>query len=473
MARPVSRTVQITCSVRPARALWSTRWAPSRVFGALRVVILSVLSGGGIGAQVLTPSDSVTLQSLHAAVRRSSPELRARRAAVDAARARAAAVGLAAPLVLSAETEEVPDGLALARAGSLRLDVSKEFLGGKRRTAARTLARADVDAEAAALIAAERRVLALADRAVARAVLWAAVARRRAAEEALLTSADSSLRTRFSVGQARYVDVLRLRTERLRVQSEQAVAVTEALAARRALDALLAPADPGAGVVVALLDSLARRDPVTSAALPPAPDVDSLVAASATYRAAAAAVTRARAVRAVTAAEQRPRVAGFAGVQRFTPDAGRYTLGPVLGASVSLPFTARRANTAALLAADREIAAATASREAAVVALRADLLAARDRYDAARTRLSVFDAALLRGAREERETALASFRSGELSLIELLDFERALTRAETDRLRSRLDAADALADLLAGAFGPSSELHSGPATRGAAAPTDR
>ena len=41
-------------------------------------------------------------------------------------------------------------------------------------------------------------------------------------------------------------------------------------------------------------------------------------------------------------------------------------------------------------------------------------------------------------------------RNGELSLLELLDFERALTRAETDRLRSRIAAVDALTDLLAG-----------------------
>ena len=57
-----------------------------------------------------------------------------------------------------------------------------------------------------------------------------------------------------------------------------------------------------------------------------------------------------------------------------------------------------------------------------------------------------------------REAALASFRTGELSLIELLDFERALARAETERLRSLLDAADALADLFAaGTGGPGHE----------------
>jgi cobalt-zinc-cadmium efflux system outer membrane protein len=130
-------------------------------------------------------------------------------------------------------------------------------------------------------------------------------------------------------------------------------------------------------------------------------------------------------------------------------------VGLTFGGSITLPSTARRAGEAALGAADAEIAVAMAERDAAVAAVRASLAAALERYEAARLRLSAFDAALLRGAREEREAALASFRAGDLSLIELLDFERALARAETERLRSLLDAADALADLhAAGAGGP-------------------
>ncbi|HCT57123.1 MAG TPA: hypothetical protein DGD08_07905, partial [Gemmatimonas aurantiaca] len=73
---------------------------------------------------------------------------------------------------------------------------------------------------------------------------------------------------------------------------------------------------------------------------------------------------------------------------------------------------------------------------------------ARERYSAARERLDAFDAALLRGARDERESALAAYRTGSLSLLELLDFERALSRAEIERIRALVDAADAWADLL-------------------------
>jgi outer membrane protein TolC len=68
-------------------------------------------------------------------------------------------------------------------------------------------------------------------------------------------------------------------------------------------------------------------------------------------------------------------------------------------------------------------------------------------------RLAVYSSALLAGARQEREGALAGYRSGELALIALLDFERALARAEIDRVRARIDAADALAELALRAAG--------------------
>ena len=80
---------------------------------------------------------------------------------------------------------------------------------------------------------------------------------------------------------------------------------------------------------------------------------------------------------------------------------------------------------------------------------------ARERYEAARERLAGYDATLLRAAGEERESALAAYRTGDLSLLELVDFERALSRAEIDRLRAGLDALTALTDLLSGA--PSTE----------------
>ncbi|HEX7239438.1 MAG TPA: TolC family protein [Longimicrobiaceae bacterium] len=396
-------------------------------------------------------------EALREAILRTNPELAARRAAVQAAEARGRAAGFAAPAVLSGEAEEIP-GIDL-RDASVRVEVERELLSRGRRDAARAVAAADVRAAAAALSSAERRLAALATRALTQEAGWSAIARRLGAEDSLLVSAEAALRARFSVGDARYVDVLRLRTERLRVQSERAEAVAEARAGRVALEALLgpAPAPEQTALLETALAEAAGRAPTT--ALPPPPDVDSLLAQSGAIRLAEAEVERARAGRQLLLAEQRPRLAGTVGVQRFPSDGGGSTLGPTLGASVSLPFTARRANATATEAAAADVAAAEAERAATTAAVRAELVAARERYEAARTRLAVYDAALLRGAREEREAALASFRTGDLSLIELLDFERALARAETERLRSVLDAADALADLLAAGSGAGAPDH--------------
>lgn len=101
-------------------------------------------------------------------------------------------------------------------------------------------------------------------------------------------------------------------------------------------------------------------------------------------------------------------------------------------------------------AAQADIAAARAQYQAVVTTTRAALAAARDRYEAARIRLAVYETALLRGAREERSTALVAYTNNDLSLMELIDFERALARAEVDQLVARIEAAEALAALLGG-----------------------
>jgi cobalt-zinc-cadmium efflux system outer membrane protein len=399
-------------------------------------------------ARAQTAADS----AVRALVLRANPELAAARASVLAAQARVGATGFAPPLTLSAEAEEIPGGIDLTGAGSLRVEVGHEFLSGRRRRAARALAATGVTGAEAALAGAERRVLADAERALARAAGWSAIARRLAAEDSLLAGAEEALRARFSVGEARYVDVLRLRTERLRIQTERAEALAEARAGRRVLEALAGSADT-AGLAPVIDAAIAERGARLVTALPGAPAVEPLVAGSPAVRRAEAVLAAARAERQLLAAQQRPRVTASAGVQRFGGDAEGHAVGPTLGASVTLPSTARRANRAALAAADARIAAAAAERDAVLAGVRAEGVAAAERYEAARTRLATFDAALLRGAREEREAALAAYRTGGLSLVELIDFERALARAEMERLGAALDAADALRDLLASGSG--------------------
>lgn len=425
------------------------------------VCALIFMGAGALPLQAqLRFADSVGVRQLKEAVRLQSPEIAARRSALDAAQARQRATGFAAAASLGAELEEVPNGLDIGSAGSIRVDLSREFLSGALRSAQRAVAERDVDRAQAELELAEWSIEARVDRALTLAVGAVAIARRLAAEDSLLASAEEGVRTRFAVGDARYVDVLRLRTERLRIQTDAATTLTEARIGRVLLTGLLG-ADLSAATLTVAMDSvIARelRDPLGSP-LPAAPALDSLIALSSAARLGGITVARADAARRLASAEQRPTIFGSVGVQRFASESGGYTAGPTVGASISLPFTARRGNQAAITAAERDVVAAEAGRRAAVASVRAELTTAFQRYEAARERLTLFDAALLRGAREERESALAAYRTGELSLLELLDFERALARAEIARLRSRMEAADALADLITGAAGSPDDSH--------------
>lgn len=379
-----------------------------------------------------------------------SPAVASLREELAAARARVEGAGFAPPAVLSGEVEEVPRGYDVSGA-VIRLEIGREFLTGGRSAAARALATAEVAVAAARIEAMEQRVSALALRELTRLATANGVARRLAAEDTLLSRAEASLRDRFSVGGARYVDVLRLRAERLRVHAERLEAVAEARAALEGLASLVAPAQRAE--MVALADGALATDPqVASGVLPAAPPVDSLLARSVAVRRVQSAVDVARAARDLVLAGQRPRIAGSIGAQRFRSDGGS-ELGPVLSASVTLPFTARRPLRAEAIAAEREVAAAEAAHQAVRSAVVGALAGAGARYEAARERLAVYDAALLQAASDERESALVAYRTGDFSLVELLDFERALARVEIDRIQARADAVEAYVNLIVAAAG--------------------
>lgn len=402
-------------------------------------------------ARVRITADSIrvgrSLDRVRAAARASSATLRAARANVDLAAARAAAAGAATPAFVSAGLSEAPS--SNLDQGNLRLEVGRDLMTGVRRRAERALADVDVRAATIAVSLEERRL----DGVVLRDAIRAAGARRIAlrlvAEDQLLAGAEDGVRGRFSVGQARYVDVLRVRTERLRVQTDRSASIADARAARAGLTAVLVGSE-AAATLDAALDTLAGDGLVDAwrALLPALPSLDSLVALTDEARLATVVDARTNATRALVMAEQRPQVSAYAGIQRIGQANNGPTLGPSFGVTVSLPFTAARSNRLTLVAASQGIATAGIVRDAALAQVRARLDAARERYSAARDRLGVFDAALLRGARDERESALAAYRTGGLSLVELLDFERALSRAEIERIRALVDAADAWADLL-------------------------
>lgn len=415
-----------------------------RYLGGLALLSVLILPPAA-SAQVASVSDPAVLAELRPFLN-AHPELEARQAALEAAQARARLARFSPAAALEAEIEEVPDGVNLLGAGSISVGVSREFVPAGTRRAREALAEVAVRRATLVRELAERALLAETDMHLTRASAASAVARRLSAEDTLLAAAEDALRARFSVGEARYVDVLRLRSERLRVQGERAVAVAEARSARTRLLGIVVPGggDAGRATVDRLIGAAAGESLVGRLIeLPPA---DSLLRLAAELQLAELDVAQAAATRRVTLAERRSGITGAIGAQRFDDDGGaRY--GATLGASVPLPFTARRANEAASAAAEREVAAAQAEQRAAVASARARIASAVERYEAAREQIALYDSALLQAARAEREGALAAYRAGDLTLIELLDFERALARAEIDRLRSRMTAAEALAAL--------------------------
>lgn len=394
-----------------------------------------------------TPSRSPMTDSLlRRAVRDSNPQLAASRIALRAAEARARASGHRPAAAINGEAEEIPGGVDLTHAGSVRIDVEQELLSGSLTSAQRAVATSEIEIARSAIQVTERRLFAALDRDLTRLAGWSAIARRLAAEDDLFSSAEASLRGRFAVGDAKYVDVLRLRTERLRVQSERAAALTEASAARTAIVALIRDDGTG-GDAAPKLDAVTRIEPTFT--LGPIPGVDSLLSASGALQLSRSRLARADALRRLVLAEQGRRMTASLGAQRFQTESGRYSLGPAVAFSTTLPFTARKANQAREHAAALDLRVEEAEQRAYLAVLRGAISIAHDRYEAARRRLNVYETALLRGAREERESALASFRAGELSLTELLDFERALARAEVDRMRARIEAAEALGAIYA------------------------
>jgi cobalt-zinc-cadmium efflux system outer membrane protein len=432
---------------RPWRAVELIRRARVSV---VTVTLATASLSQSVAGQVPTLADSLTIARLRPIVS-AHPAVIARRAELEAARARARLAGAGPISTLDAEIEEVPSGVDLGRAGSIRVGLSREFVAGRLTRARRRIASSEMERARLQLELAERAMLATVDRLVAHAVAGQGIARRLAAEDSLLGAAEEALRTRFATGDARYVDVLRLRSERLRAQSERAAAVAEARVDRRALLALLSAGDTS-DAVPALVDSLLATE-ASGVSLPPAPNADTLVRIAGELRLATLELSRSEASEALVRASQRPAITAGVGAQRFEAGDDDYEIGLTIGASMTLPFTARRANASARDAAAQETIAARARLNAADARVRAEIASALDRYEAAREQLALFDAALLRTAREEREGALASYRAGDFSLLELLDFERALTRVEVERLRNRMRAADALADLVAGISG--------------------
>lgn len=340
--------------------------------------------------------------------------------------------------VVFADIEEVAAGNP---AGSnVTVGLEHEFTPGNARRADVTAAEADVLAAQARLAGVTLSLASRAERALLEVIVHRRIVQRLADEDALLQRAAATLNTRFSVGDARYIDVIRLRTERLRVQADIVDAQAEVARALLDLRALVE------------LDSAPLAN--TPARLPEIPqNLDSIIASSpaaasarANEQLARASVERARALG--------TRVwSGSVGMQRFQGDGERMVFGPALGVSLSLPLFNRRAIAIGVEAAGLQHAAAGRHTTAVMNALRAGVASAYAQIDATARRMAGVDQQLIAAAREERQAALLSYANGDLTLAELLDFERSLSRSEVQLLESydrAIDAWDEANQLLAG-----------------------
>ena len=396
------------------------------------------------------------LARLRGITRDSSAALQALRAEVALADGRARATGFGPAMVAELEIEDIPGGLALPQAGSMRLDLWRQLPNRARARAQRAAAGIEREVAALTLNAAERWIEARINLSLLQGSGSTRIARRLAAEDSLLTETEITLRERFAVAGARYLDVLRLRTERLRLQSDLHSASTNARVARKELIALVGlPESSATALVDSALAEAIRTDPRLW--LAEELRIDSLVASALVVGKAALTTRAAQLASDLVRANQRPDIAAGLGLQRFATESGGHAIGPTIGLSVSLPFTANRSNQLAREAATLQISAAESAELAAGARVRAAITIRGERYNALRERLVLFDSALLAGAADERETALSAYRNGSITLLDFLDFERALRGVEVEVLQLRISAASTLLDIYAVLLAPSGD----------------
>jgi cobalt-zinc-cadmium efflux system outer membrane protein len=297
-------------------------------------------------------------------------------------------------------TEQSQRGADVARAGSrdalrqLRLDVSRAYM---------------------------QAVLAKADDEVARTTL---------------VEIDQVLalnRARFEQGELSGGDLRRLQVERFRFADEAFAAELALKNARSALLALLnlRPLDQPFDTIDDMLPaSLAATMTVSPEAAPSA--IERALTSRPDLDAARQEQNRAEAGLRLQRALRTPSLSFGAGIKRdFGANGFVFTFG------VPLPlFNRNEAGIARAGAEERQAAARTTVAE---IQVSLDVQEALNAVDVSRRRLSYVEGEYLKSAREARDIVLASYRSGEATLIDYLDAERALREALRTQNRVRFD----------------------------------
>jgi outer membrane protein, heavy metal efflux system len=399
---------------------------------------LLIPAGSARAQQPQLPGAGPTLAELQAAARAASPELRAARAAVAAARARERQAGAFPNPTLGYGREQTSGG-GQSNAQDIA-QVDQPFELGRQRSARRDAARIRGDIADARLVAAERQL----DFDVARAYGTVVATARRAAlaEEAAaaFTEAGRVITQRLAAGDVSGYAARRLQLEVARYAAQRADAMLALRVARTDLAALVAlPAD---SVPLTRIEML----PAEGAA-PPLPPVDSLRTMAWLSRADLRALTLESAAAAadarLAAAERIPSPTLSAGYKResvsdITPGRQLGLQGFVLGVALPLPLFDRRS-------ASIEAGAADVRRRDA----EADVLRRRIRLEVEETyaalealeaQLELLRPQLGDNARAAMRAVQAAYTEGEITLVEWLDAVRAYHEAESTFATLQADA---------------------------------
>ncbi len=381
-------------------------------------------------------SEALSLDSCIVRAQASHPGLRAAEREVEAARARSRQAGAFEAPSLSFEVGKRATPVSSEEhETAVRLSQELGTPGGRGR--AKAVARAE-----AGIVEAKRESFALQLRGdVTRAY-------RRVQTDALTLSTLESLRktvgdlekmvnARLRTGRGRYLDVLRARAERARIENDAVEALRALREDRRTLNTLMArgpdePLEAGDSLVfVALADSLPAIIPAALASRP-------------RLRAARLEVARGESQLGLARNALLPSASVSAGFDRV-PGTDRPGLGGEI--SLSLPFAPWTDRRARIQEARASKSGAQARLEAAE---RAVDLALRNAFESARTaerQVQQFDRVLLADASDAIRTATQNYQAGQIDGLELFETLRTFRSIELEYIRALLSYELALTDL--------------------------
>jgi cobalt-zinc-cadmium efflux system outer membrane protein len=372
------------------------------------VALLIGLAHRGAGAQ--TPT--LTLGDAIARARAGAPVAAAAQARVEASRLAVDEAGRPLNPVFEFRTENLWSG---APSGALPLDTFAEVtqtleLGGKR-DARRGIAAAAAGAAEASAALVSYRIARDVSRAFMQAVRLRDRQRALTAQTADLAEIVRVLGRRVAEGTTAEADLLKLRVEHARAETD---ATLSGVDAARALTEIAALADVGSMALDALAAPLAPPLPpdVTDEAIALRPDV----------AAARRAVESAARTLALESARSVPDVSVNAGYKR--------TLGYDTGLlTVSLPIPIFERNRAGIIVAEGQVTAATRELAAVERRARAEATAQRQAALALTTRARDARRQLVEPALGARDAARSAFTLGALDVLRLVDAERVYAEA--------------------------------------------